>query len=201
MWQTNIGLESLSRPTEWRALTWSWASVNTPISFEPVSDDLDPQATIMGYHCPPAATLRPSHDSTDDRPWLQIRGPLLELDHDKVANLMLSQRMSPAPDMERDEREWYKKTFQHWLESNDEKLTNDELRQLLPGKVFGMLIFTQRRLIEKKNSSQTEEVYYSGLLLEEVCDGKFKRIGGFWDEARGLLPKAAFWEQRTIVIV
>lgn len=201
MWQTKIGLETLSRAKEWRAPTWSWASVNSLILYDTILNDLDPQANIMGYHCPPEATLSPSNSSTDGRPWLQIRGPLLELDHDKVENLMLSQRMSPAPDMERDEREWYKKTYQHVLETNDGKATNEELRELLPGKIFGMVVFSQKRLVEKKNSSQTEEVCYSGLLLEEVCDGKFRRIGGFWGEARGLLPEAASWEQKTILVV
>lgn len=103
--------------------------------------------------------------------------------------------------MERDEREWYKKTYQHLLETNNEKATDEELRELLPSKILGIVVFTQRRLIEKKGSSQTEEVCYSGLLLEEVGVGKYRRIGGFWDEPRALLPKSASWEKKTIVIV
>jgi hypothetical protein len=176
MWRTKIGLEALSRPKEWRAPTWSWS-----YDPDPMSHNLNPRGNVIGYHCPPEAILRPSRASTDERAWLRIRGPLSALDRDKVASLMLNQRLGPALDMERDEREWYKKTYHHLLGTDEEKGTNEELWERLPSKLFGMVVFTHARLREDKNSSQTEQICYSGLLFEEVsgCDDKFRRIGGF----------------------
>jgi hypothetical protein len=197
MWYTDTR-DWLSRPKAWRAPTWSWASVNAPVSYGDIQDDATAVAAVH------ACDASPAHGHTAfgevQAGSLEISGPFSLLGRDDVLALFETQNLAPPPPKSNNVSEWYMQMLEHMANAPKDKVSKEEAEQALPEKVYGLVTFTcdYRVLHEERR----EEVCWSGLLLREVEGGRYERIGAFFNETGKWVHQTdAPWDTRRLVLV
>ncbi|KAH8891209.1 hypothetical protein GQ53DRAFT_823841 [Thozetella sp. PMI_491] len=177
MWYADTR-EWLSRPQEWRAPTWSWASVNAPILCNGIEDDAEPLGVI--HFCEVSPALGHTAFGEIAGGVLEISGPMAEVHRQDVLDLFDSQDMAPPPPKSNRVSDWYAQMLEGIANRPRNRVTAEEAAAALPERVYALLTFTADWRI--KDEDREDETCYSGLLLREVEDGRYERIGAFTNE-------------------
>ena len=207
LWQNNIlydlmwyadTREWLSRPPEWRAPSWSWASVNAPVEYGRIADDATPLATVRSCESLPA----PEHGAFGEvvGGTLEISGPFAEVAREDVLALFRDQKMAPSPPKSNNVSEWYAQILEHCANQPKNQVSDEAIQAALPDRVFALLTFVSDWRM--KHETRKEETCYSGLLLREIEGGNFERISAFTNEVTAWLGHSRHpWTSRTVTLV
>lgn len=197
MWYADTR-EWLTRPETWRAPSWSWASVNCPISYGNITDDACPLARVLGCNVVPAPEN--SAFGMVAGGTLEIEGPFAELDRNDVLSLFSFQDLAPPPPKSNDVSEWYSQMLEHILNQPKDKISKEEVEAALPDRVYGLITFSRDWM--QRHESRTENRCYFGVLLREVEGHQYERIGAFFNESSGWLDQEARrWPRKRIIMV
>ena len=177
MWYTDTR-DWLTRPSQWRAPSWSWASVECPVSYGDITSDAIPMARVLG--CDVVPTPQNTAFGQVSHAILQIEGPFAELDGEDVLRLFDTQDLAPPPPKSNDVSEWYRQMLEHIQNQPKHKASKEEVEAALPDKVYGMITFTRDWM--KRYESTSDKTCYFGLLLREVDGNRYERIGAFFNE-------------------
>ncbi len=198
MWYVD-GREWLNRPNKWRAPSWSWASVDMPVSYM-ITPDAIPLATVLGCEVTPA--VEGSWFGEVGSGTLTIDGPFRKLDRADVLELFRGQDMAPAPPKSNNGLDWNRLILEHIMNQSKNSTTDDEVQATLPEAVFGLVMYSRGWL--EKHEVRIDGPCYSGLLLREIEgeEGKYERIGTFMNEdATWANQKKRPWDKKTVVLL
>lgn len=197
MWYADTR-EWMTRPETWRAPSWSWASVNCPVSYGDITDDAAPIARVLGYKvvlAPDSSAFGRVEGGT-----LEIEGPFAELERHDVLNLFGSQDLAPPPPQSNDVSEWYNQMLEHIANQPEQKISKEEVEAALPNKVYGLITLTRDWM--QQYDSRMENRCYFGVLLREAEDGRYERIGAFFNENSDWLDQEARpWPRKRLIMV
>ncbi|KXX78853.1 Heterokaryon incompatibility protein 6, OR allele [Madurella mycetomatis] len=194
--------EWLVRASPWRAPSWSWASVDTPVLCNAVTADATPLARVL--KCMVVPVEGKSGFEMVQAGMVEIRGPFAELDREGTIKLLRRQDYSPPPPVSKKVQDWYAVLLEHSKTQPSTWVALDEAIKSLPDKMFGLMMFSRdwRRDMWDKDNPEVNETCYFGLLLKEVEDGRFERIGAFWNDTSEMLDQTVQpWEERTVELV
>ncbi|KAL9619850.1 MAG: hypothetical protein Q9160_005590 [Pyrenula sp. 1 TL-2023] len=201
MW-TSTNKERFNRPKTWRAPSWSWASVDSPVSFSKVTVDAMEEAEVLDCEVEPRYSDAPFGEVKSGR--LRICGPLRTIPREKIVELLQNQGMAPAPPQSNDAAEWnamlmaYFRTLPQ-TRGNDDKKTDDAN---LPEDVHCMVTHSRGWKMKNFGERRVEEMCYFGLLLEKKENGYYERLGSFDNENREWLKDSTYmWDRETVTIV
>lgn len=197
MWSTKT-CEWLSRPTEWRAPSWSWASVDSPVTYGDVTEDATGLASIVSCGVIPKHRL--SSFGEVDSGSLVITGPFVGLKREHVFELLKKQQLARPPPDNGDAVQWLLEGLED--ERNSAFNQHDDLADKIPAKVFGLVTFRHAWSPVQEETIQT--TCYSGLLLKECTKNTtcYERIGAFMNELISWPdPSNCPWEVKEIVII
>lgn len=195
MWTSEPG-EWSRRAQPWRAPTWSWASVESPISYSSITEDSKALAQVLRCEIQPGAASSSSFSQVSSGS-ISIRGPFVELDRDVVLSILSNQSMAPSPPSSGDFNEWMRALLEHTRMSSDSEYDPETL----PDKPIYVLVTFERGWYVKFED-KIEKRCWSGLLLCETENGQYERIGAFTNESVGPWARERpSWGQKTITIV
>ncbi|KAK5655737.1 hypothetical protein OQA88_5274 [Cercophora sp. LCS_1] len=202
MWIANAK-EWLTRPDEWRAPSWSWAAVEAPVQCDVVTADAVPLATAVGWHVIPVdgSTV---YEMVGEGSSVEVRGPLGLLQRNNVLGLLRDQGMGPPPPVSEDVQEWYKLMLDHIEKTPKNNIEMEVVEEGLPERVFGLALFERPWRGDRwdKAVPHVKEKCWFGLLLKEVEEGKYERIGAFWNDSSEFLAQGVkSWEEQTVLLV
>lgn len=210
LWEQNIlhdlmwfakTVEWASRPETWRAPTWSWASVECPISYSEVTDDVVPLAKVDSYKIVPADNETPFGEVKEGT--IEVTGPFACADRKIVRDMLSRQALSPSPPKSNSVADWTRLQLEDI--SNRPRKQGEELQKelnSLPEKVFALLLFKRNWVMEWE--TKQEKTCYFGILLKDSDehDGSFERIGCIMAEAANWLDQERSpWDSKTLRIV
>ncbi|KAK4228679.1 heterokaryon incompatibility protein 6 [Podospora fimiseda] len=204
MWRTANGKDWLLRSVEWRAPTWSWASVDAPVLYDEITPDATPLATVIECKVTPAAGTMGFEAVTAGK--VVIKGPFKEVDKKEVMKVLRQRNFSPAPPMSNNVQEWYKQMLEHQALMPDSSLRVDieEVEAKLPNKVFGLIMFSRGWSQDRWDKERPKEIgtCWFGLFLAEIDEGRYGRVGSFWDEKSAFLDQEVNpWEEKVVTLV
>jgi hypothetical protein len=199
MWTTNPN-EHLSRPEVWRAPSWSWASVDSPISYEAITEDSTTEAKVL------TCTVRLL---LDDAPFgevregkIEISGPFTQVNYEYLTSLLQDRALAPSPPESNDIMEWNNAILEFIAKKRVGKDTVDDTVARLPETTYCIITFSRPWSMQKNPEKRVDRSCYSGLLLTEVAPGHFERVGAFVNEGYewlrlGVPP----WARQTITLI
>ncbi|KAJ5380423.1 uncharacterized protein N7496_002851 [Penicillium cataractarum] len=205
MWFTKV--HELSRQTQqWRAPSWSWASVDCTVSYGNITADSKPMATVR--KCTVILTDSSSPFGEVSEASLEIKGLFTELKTKNVNDLLKKQSRAPIRRKNGDGAEWHKLMTRHGIDVHGANVVNRETHEIkedppLEGQVYGLIMFTRDWRLDQKGN-KVNELCYSGLFLQKAKDslGYLKRVGSFANEAEPWLDqKLNPWKEKSVVIV
>ena len=192
MWYTQAR-EWLARPKEWRAPSWSWASVNCPVRYGGITEDAMPMAQVV------ECQVLPEGFSYIQRGKVVIEGPIRIVSRNDVIQLFNAQNLAPSPPRSNDVQEWDRLIMEFISNSYDASPSDEEVLESLPKQVFAIVTHSRGWYMEQEK--KVCKVCYSGLLLKGV-EGGYERIGYFMNEDRPWLAQiGSEWRTETITIV
>ncbi|KAJ9602850.1 hypothetical protein H2200_012630 [Cladophialophora chaetospira] len=208
LWQPNLlhdlmwsakAKEWLTRPEGCQAATWSWASVDCPVSYDDITEDSLALAHVLDCHVD-AGLSGAFGEVTGGR--LELEGPFLaHVDKEDVIALLRDQGMAEPPPRSNDVQEWYRQIMAH-IENQpkDKGSASEKWEEKVPDEVSAIITFSRDwRVVHEQRA---EGAFYSGILLRAVDGGAYERIGAFTNEERGWLDQAVQpWERRKVVLV
>ncbi|KAJ3546448.1 hypothetical protein NM208_g1991 [Fusarium decemcellulare] len=178
MWKCSPG-EWKHRPETWRAPSWSWASIEGPVSLTCIPDDSMPLASVIDCYATPIFNVK------------------LPLD---VLDVWRKQELAPAPPADNDVAKWQAALWEFM--TNDftgQGKVEDDLDSLAE-KIFGLVTFSRES--SEVDEEMSKSPSWSGLLLRQVPDGKYERIGLFLQEDYDWLDQVKKpWPTETIEVV
>ncbi|KAF4465672.1 HET-domain-containing [Fusarium albosuccineum] len=198
MWKCSPG-EWKHRPETWRAPSWSWASIEGPVSLTCIPDDSMPLASVIDCCATPIFNTKlPFGEVVDGK--LTVRGPFSELKREDVLDLWRKQELAPAPPADNDVAKWQAAIW--GFMTNDftgQGKVEDDLDSLTE-RMFGLVTFSRESSEVGEDMSKSPS--WSGLLLRQVPDGKYERIGMFLQEGYDWLDQVKKpWPTETIEVV
>lgn len=201
MW-TSTNRERFNRAERWRAPTWSWASVDSPVSYHKVTIDAIEEAEVLDCEVEPRFPEAPFGEVKSGK--LHIHGPIARIDQDRIVEMLQTQGMAPAPPQSNDPAEW-SAMVRSFLRTRP-KPKGDGHREAedarLPDNVYCMVTHSRHWKMENHGERRVQEMCYFGLLLEKNEDGCFERLGAFDNEDRDWLKGSTVaWERKTITLV
>ena len=206
LWQPNLlhDLMWSAKAKEWLtrlegrvSATWSWASVDCPVSYDDITEDSLALADVLDCHVEDGPS-GPFGEITGG--YIEIEGPFLPLvDKTDVLTLLRNQSVAEAPPRSNDVQEWYRQIMAYIENQPKGNDKSEKWEEQVPDEVAAMITFSRdwRVVYETK----AEGVFYSGLLLRRV-EGGYERIGAFMNEERGWLDQLGrAWERMRITLV
>jgi len=205
MWTTNpeVDFEPIK---DWRAPSWSWASVDLPVTFEKLSNDSRKVCTIIDASVNIKASGNLFGAITSGI--LVIEAPLVKADPRLLRDVMMEEAQGPIAHETNDDHELERQARNPKRYPSMEKTTFMTTRQELanitdvkafleskltrftwapPNDVWCLVLFTRNwcwNRWEKKKESNTW--CYSGLVLKRVvgerAGEKYERIGSFHNQ-------------------
>ncbi|KAK3998196.1 heterokaryon incompatibility protein 6 [Cladorrhinum sp. PSN332] len=205
MWYTANGQDWLFRsPAEWRAPTWSWASVDAPVLYDAITPDAAPLAAVVECQVTPGAAGASEFEAVSGGE-VVIKGPFKELDKKDVMEVLRQQNFSPAPPVSNNVQEWYRQILEHTalMPDSDLRVDFDEVEGKLPSSVFGLVLFSRGWSENRWDRKRGKEIgiCWFGLFLTEV-EGRYERIGAFWNERSEFLDQEIHpWDEKVVTLV
>jgi len=202
MWQSHAK-EWLSRPAGVRYPTWTWASVDGPVSCDSITVDHWKEASLVSVLEEPT-TVSTDHDSGRILPQyearaVEITGPFQQVDRGQILELLNRQGMAPSPPMNGDRMAWNSLLRNFIATSVPKHRSEDE--SPLSETVFVLVTFTRDWISEAQTGRRLSKKCYSGLLLVRVDDDCYERVGAFANESRPWLDLGQPWSRATIRLV
>jgi hypothetical protein len=207
MWFTKV--REWSRWTaEYRAPSWSWASVDSVITYGKVTADSRPLATVRKCTVTPKDPFSIFGEVSGGS--IEIRGPFSLVKALDVNALLEEQAKPPVrPKVDR-EGDWFSKLMRHSVDASGTNHVNPETHKVddspvLQDPVYALITFSRDWTIERKGK-RVKDICYSGLLLcksnSKELPECFKRVGMFANEAKDWLDqRSAPWEEKSVVVV
>ena len=216
LWQFNLlhdlmwfarAKEWLTRPEGYVGPTWSWATVDCPVSYDEITEDSLALAQVMDCQIETGPSGAFGEISGG---YLEIEGPFLaQIERDDILSLLRDQVIAEPPPKSNNVQEWYRQIMEHinnrpktrqgqgGAKPEEEQRTWEDQ---LPDDVSVLVTFSRDwRVVHEQRA---EGVFYSGLLLRRVVEDRYERIGAFVNEQKGWLDLATgTWERRKVVLV
>ncbi|KAK5796112.1 hypothetical protein VI817_005397 [Penicillium citrinum] len=207
MWFTKAR-EWSQRPVEWRAPSWSWASVNAVITYGRITADSKPLSTVRKCNVSPKDPLSIFGEIVDGV--IEVKGPfsLVELqDSNTTLEEQSKAPIRPKIDVDGD-GDWFLKMMRHSVDASGTNEVNPETHRVpdapkLEGQVYALITFSRDWTVETKGR-RVKDVCYSGLFLKksDKIPGYFERVGMFANEATEWLDQNPRpWKEEIIQII
>lgn len=197
MWSAKTK-EWLTRPEGCRASTWSWASVDCPVSYDAITEDSLALAHVLDCKVDegPSGAFG---EVTGGQ--VRVEGPFLaHVDKSDFIALVRDQHIAEPPPRSNDVQEWYRQIMA-FIENQpkDKGSDSEKWEEKIPDGLAAMITFSRDwRIVHEQ---RVEGMFYSGILLRRV-DGGYERVGGFVNEDRKWMDQAVRpWERKAIVLV
>jgi hypothetical protein len=195
LWQSNPG-EWDRRGESWLAPSWSWASVDGPILYSAITPDAEPLAHVLDCKVEPVAGSQTGFGQVSGGV-IAVQGSFSELSRDFTHRIMSDQNMAPAPPKNNNLAQWHRALMQNLIMRPG---GSTDLESLPSGKLFVLLSFKRDWFV--RHEETVEEKCLSGLLLREIGDGEYERIGAFANQpAEDFEEETMIWEEKVVVIV
>lgn len=192
------------RPTSgWRAPTWSWASVNGPVSMPAFIFSTD-KSTRAEAQCLEMHNLNDGTDklfeTVSQECELHMIGHISRISDVHAHEIFEIQNMAPSPPTHHF-NDWAIKSLAETQERLHKTRKNHAPGTPLPGPIHALITFSHR-LAKVVPQGLAEVSCFSGLLLSQISDGQFERIGTFDCLEREWLDDCLQnWERRKVVLV
>ncbi|KAH0563408.1 hypothetical protein GP486_002029 [Trichoglossum hirsutum] len=191
LWSTYPTMKLL-KPDKWSAPSWSWASTNNVVEYRRMPSDKAMEISKVNIcRIKPKSPVAPLGEIAEAE--LEIQGPVLRPHKEFTVDLVRHENMIPE---ERDDKDWRAKIFD--LESREwMPQPNSELWEPPKNHILLLLVV---ELTNRHGKAKTEVEGYgtiSGLILAEVGEGKYERIGSF----TGMLCKGNMAFQKEVETV
>ena len=191
-------------PSVWRAPSWSWASVDNAVRYGRIDADAIPLARVIRCEVVPASKV--SHFGEVISGELELEGAVIKLTKEQFSLALEKERLAEAPPSNK------KVAFGwgHWYRSIVEQLLDNmlDLDNVLepewPETAYALALFQGSRaktMVEDRGEySFIARGSFSGLLLEKLDDGRFKRLGAFFDHSDEWLRSATYETKKVLII-
>ncbi|RDW87273.1 hypothetical protein BP5796_02967 [Coleophoma crateriformis] len=199
MWTSN-DKERFTRPKVWRAPTWSWASVNSVVSYKTITADAIEEAEVVDCQVEPSHPQPSFETVTSGR--LKICGPMALIPHEDIRQLLRDQSMGPAPPKSNDAVEWNTKMLEFFstlpqLEDKDKE--SDELGF---EEVFCLVTHSRHWTQHNFGEFRSEKTCYFGLILGKNEEGHFERLGSFDNQNKEWMKNCTDkWDRKAVTLV
>lgn len=212
LWKTNLLHDlmwSLHASTKyryssvWRAPSWSWASVDNTVRYGRIDADAIPLASVIRCEVVPASEV--SHFGEVISGELELEGALVELTKEQFSSALERERLAEAPPSNKDVAfgwgHWYRSILRQALDNMPEdKVPEPEW----PETAYALVLFQGSRaktMVEDLGKYRFRaRGSFSGLLLEKLDDGRFKRLGAFFDRSDEWLESATYETKKVLII-
>lgn len=207
MWFTKVR-EWSRRTPEWRAPSWSWASVDAVITYGKITADSKPLSTVRRCTVTPKDPLSIFGEVSMGN--IEIRGPFSSVKAVNVNGVLKEQAKAPArPKVDRED-DWFSKMMNHVVDSSGTNHVNPETHKVddspvLEDPVYALITFSRDWTFER-NGKRVKDICYSGLFL---CKAEshdilecYQRVGMFANESKEWLDqKSVPWNEESVVII
>lgn len=195
MWSSNPATK-FATPSAWRAPSWSWASIDSGVTFDKVTEDSTLLAKVLSCEVTHRSENAPFGEITHGM--LEIDGPFKKADPDKVKEMMIDESMGPPP-KDNDAAMW-NKTLINMIMSSGNQIQDDDSAWDPPESVWCLLLFSRNwRWDSSYERQKIAETCFSGLILEKVeNEDRYRRIGSFFNQRRDWL---GHWDRQTVTII
>ena len=186
MWSLHSSTNYQQSP-EWRAPSWSWASVDNAVRYGRIDSDAIPLAEVIKCTVQPTSEKLPYGEVTGGS--LEIRSFLFVIEKAQIQSALEKERLGTAPP-DKKKVAW---NWSHWskqlLESalnNAAASENQAPEPEPPERAYALALFQGSRaktlVADLGNNQWRSWMSFSGLLLEQTGDGHYRRIGAFFDQ-------------------
>lgn len=200
---TSTNKERFNRPSTWRAPSWSWASVDSPISYSKITSDAEEEAEVLDSVVEPRFPNAPFGEVKSGE--IRIQGPLAQVSKKNVLQLLQDQGLAPAPPKSNDPMEWNAMIMSFIRNQPKSTMGNGQGESdaaILPEDVYCLVTHSRRWMMVNHGERRVEEMCWFGLMLERKENGCFERLGAFDNENREWLRESTYsWERETITLV
>lgn len=162
MWSTKA-TEWACRPPEWRAPSWSWASVDSTITYGNITADSRPLATVRDCKSTMKYPAAPFGEVVSGS--IELQGFLSLVNADDVNSLVAKRTLGPRLDINFQPEKWVQMMIRHSQDIygmgnfNLDKKQFENL-QVLEGSIYGLVTFSRDWVIkDKEKVNQTSLVY------------------------------------------
>ena len=187
----------------WRAPSWSWASIDNAVRYGRVDADAIPLARVVRCEVVPASKV--SHFGEVISGELELEGTVVELSKEQFSSALEKERLAEAPPSNKEvafgRGHWYRSMLQNMLDNMEE---DKDPEPEWPETAYALVLFQGSRA---KTMSEDLGEYnfiargsFSGLLLEKLDDGRFKRLGAFFDHSDEWLGRATYETTKVLII-
>jgi len=183
----------LSKPSIWRAPSWSWASVDNPVIYGKIAEDSTPMSKVLSCNVVPLARIARFSQVTSGI--LEISGPLKRIDWPHIQAI----RDRPkAPPPKGSAADWNKELINMILDMpHDENKNSQEWSP--PASAWCLILFRHRWHWDSYyEQEKIWEMGWSGLILDRKEDRTFERIGAFFNERGSWFGD---WERERVTIL
>ena len=202
MWSLH-GSTKYRHSSIWRAPSWSWASVDNAVRYGRVDPDAIPLARVIRCEVVPASKV--SHFGEVISGELELVGALLELSKEQFSSALEKERLAEAPPSGKEvafaKSHWYRNMLQQVLDNRPEKEFSEPE---WPETAYALVLFQGSRaktMVEDLGGDDfIAQGSFSGLLLEKLGDGRFKRLAAFCNHS-GEWLRSATYETKQILII
>ncbi|MCJ1312367.1 hypothetical protein MMC25_006041 [Agyrium rufum] len=188
MWTANKSTKSI-RSKDYRAPSWSWASVDNAVKFALITKDSRFIATILNCQVTPISTTAPFGRVKSGS--LSLRAPMKRVPWTQVQAVW--EEGAPIV-LSNDERTRNEEMLNWiWQRFNAPKDTADEE---LPESAWCVPLFQREWYLDK--GAKVEGSCFSGLILEELGSGEYRRLGVFFNKHEDWMTG---WDERDINVL
>lgn len=197
MWHTNPSQPvRYSNLETWRAPSWSWACTDNKVSFDKLTDDSTLLAKALNCNVTPLSADAPFGELTNAV--LEIDAPFVKPAPELVKKMMTEEGMAPPP-KDNDANMWNKALLDMIMTGKDGGARDDAAPWEPHESVCCLLLFSRDWHWESGyEQKKIEEICYSGLVLERNEDGRYKRVGVFFNQWKDWMDVR---EKKSVVII
>ncbi len=186
----------------WRAPSWSWVSVNNAVRYSRIDAEAIPLARVIRCEVVPASKV--SHLGEIISGELELEGTVFELNKEQIGSALEKERLGEAPPSNKEVvfgwAHWSRRLLPVLLDSMQE---DEGPEPEWPETAYALMLFQGSRaktMVEDLGESKIRaRVSVSGLLLEKVGDGRFKRFGAFFDHSDEWFGSASYEKMKVLI--